>query len=217
VSLVLVCWSVGGGAGTSVVVAGLAVAASVQGGGVLVVDLGGDQPVIFGVPEPDGPGVADWSATAPDVPADALHHLEVELAPDVSLVPRGAGSPRPERAPELIEALGTEERFVVVDAGWPHAGALSSELVAGAPRTLLVVRACPIALRRIMGLRTRPDGIVVVRDRRRSITWRDIAAAAGAPVVAELEVDPGVAAAVDAGLDRRSLPRGYLRVLDGLR
>jgi hypothetical protein len=35
--------------------------------------------------------------------------------------------------------------------------------------------------------------------------------------VAELEVDPAVAAAVDAGLRRRPLPRRFVRALDGLR
>jgi hypothetical protein len=49
------------------------------------------------------------------------------------------------------------------------------------------------------------------------VSWQDLADAAGAPVVAELEIDPAVAAAMDAGLDRRPLPRSFLRVLDGLR
>ena len=99
-----------------------------------------------------------------------------------------------------------------------RAGRVAAEqLAVGAERSLLVARACPMALRRLEQLPTLPSGVVVVRDRRRSVTWHDVAAAAGAPVVAELEVDPAVAAAVDAGLDRRSLPRAYLRVLDGLR
>ncbi|WP_421118345.1 hypothetical protein ACE2AJ_13165 [Aquihabitans daechungensis] len=106
---------------------------------------------------------------------------------------------------------------MAVDAGVAGGGTVAGHLVAEADRTLLVVRACPIALRRLEDLRVRPAGIVVVRERRRSVSWHDIASAGGAPVVAELEIDPAVAAAVDAGLDRRSLPRSFVRVLDGLR
>ena len=82
---------------------------------------------------------------------------------------------------------------------------------------MLVLRACPVELRRVERLSVRPTEVVVVRDRRRSVTWRDLADAAGAPVVAELEIDPAVAAAVDAGLAQRPLPRAFLRVLDGIR
>jgi hypothetical protein len=59
--------------------------------------------------------------------------------------------------------------------------------------------------------------VIVVRHRRRTVRWPEIAEASGAPVVAELEIDPAVAAAVDAGLAHRPLPRRYLRVLDGIR
>jgi hypothetical protein len=215
--VVLVCWSIGGGVGTSVVVAGVATAAARRGRSCLVADLGGDQPTIFGVPEPDAPGLAAWSEAPPDVTAEALQHLEVELAPGVALLPRGSGSLRADKAAVLSEALAEDDRFVVVDAGVTTPGSLAGHLVAGAERSLLVVRACPIALRRLEASPPPATEIVVVRDRRRSVTWRDVAAAARAPVVAELEVDPAVATAVDAGLDRRSLPRSFLRVLDGLR
>ncbi len=212
----LVCWSVGGGVGTSVIVAGLAAAAARAGERSLVLDLAGDQATLFGAPDPGGPGLSDWLGSTPDVPVDALRHLEVGLVPGVSLLPRGAGGLEASRIASLSVALEDDERFVVVDAGSSE-HAVAAQLVATASRTLLVVRACPIALRRLEHLPMEPTGIVVVRERRRSVTWQDIATAAGAPVVAELEIDPGVAAAVDAGLDRRPLPRSFLRVLDGLR
>lgn len=215
--MVLVCWSVGGGVGTSVVTAGLALAAARAAEPALVVDLGGDQPILFGAPEPDGPGLVDWLGAGPDVPGDALARLEVDLAPGIALLPRSTGTLRADRAAALHAALADDGRFVVADAGLVVAGSAAEQLAVGAERSLLVARACPMALRRLEQLPTLPSGVVVVRDRRRSVTWHDVAAAAGAPVVAELEVDPAVAAAVDAGLDRRSLPRAYLRVLDGLR
>lgn len=213
----LVCWSVGGGVGTSVVVAGLGLAAVRAGGRGLVLDFGGDQPALFGAPPPTGPGLADWLRAAPDVDAGALVRLAVELVPGLAVVPRGHGDLAPARVGVLTSGLADDDRFVVADAGCPAAGSAGERLVAEAQRTLLVTRACPLALRRIEDLVAAPTGVVVVRDRRRSVTWHDVAAASGAPVLAELEIDPAVAAAVDAGLGRRPLPRSFLRVLDGLR
>lgn len=213
----LVCWSVGGGVGTSVVAAGLAQASVRDGASSLLVDLGGDQPALFGVPEPDGPGLAGWLQAGPEVPADALGRLEVDLAPDVAVLPRGRGHLAAAQAGVLADQLGDDRRAVVVDAGVVVGASVGAVLAERAARTLLVVRACPVALRRIEDLPRLPDGIVVVRERRRSVTWRDIADASGAPVVAELEIDPGVAAAVDAGLAVHPLPRSFLRVLRDVR
>jgi cellulose biosynthesis protein BcsQ len=212
---VLVCWSVGGGVGTSVVAAGLALAAGRAGEQALVVDLGGDQPTLFGASDPPGPGVAEWLRAAPDVDGSALGRLEVEVAEGIGLLPRGDGALAAGRGERLVEALDRDDRRVVVDAGLA-VGPAVEQVVAAAEHTVLVARACPLSLRRIEQLPVAPTGVVVVRDRRRSVTWHDVAAASGAPVVAELEVDPAVAAAVDAGLGRRPLPRSFLRVLGEL-
>lgn len=213
----MVCWSVGGGCGTSVVVAGLALAAAREGEGVLVVDLGGDQPTLFGAPEPPGLGLAEWLGAGLDVPAGARSRLEDELVPGISVLPRGVGPLRAERVPALAAELEAEHRTVLVDAGLVVAGGAAEAFALAAERSLLITRACPVALRRVEQLPAVPSGVVVVRDRRRAVTWQAIADASGAPVVAELEVDPAVAAAVDAGLGRRPLPRSFLRVLGGLR
>ena len=213
----VVCWSVGGGSGTSVVAAALALTAGRTGAEALVVDAGGDQPLLFGEADPLGPGLAAWLGTGPDVGGDALGRLEADLAPGIALVPRGAGALATDRVSDLVAALGVDHRFVVVDAGVAQSGGFVEALVAASERTLLVARACPITLRRLERLASPPTEVVVVRDRRRSVTWHDVASACGAPVVAELEVDPAVAAAVDAGLGRRPLPRSFLRVLDGVR
>ena len=180
----LVCWSVGGGVGTSVVVAGLALAAVRTGEQSLVVDLCGDQPTLFGTPEPASLGLADWLAAAPDVPADALRHLEADLAPGIALLPQGGGPLAVPRVPSLLDALRADVRFVAVDAGLISQVPATERLVAEADRTLLVVRACPITLRRLERLPVLPTGIVVVRERRRSVSWQEVATAAGAPVVA---------------------------------
>jgi Mrp family chromosome partitioning ATPase len=214
---VLVCWSVGGGVGTSVVVAGLALAAVRDGDRALVVDLGGDQPTLFGAADPPGSGLAEWLGAGPDVPDGARERLERELVAGIALLHRGSGPLEAVRVPSLAVDLAAEQRAVLVDAGVVLAGGAAEAFVKAADRSLLVTRACPVALRRVERLPILPSGVVVVRDRRRAVTWQDVAAATGAPVVAELEVDPAVAAAVDAGLSRRPLPRSFLRVLGGLR
>ncbi|MGH9153294.1 MAG: hypothetical protein ACRD03_13055, partial [Acidimicrobiales bacterium] len=90
--MLVACWSVKGGSGTTVVAAALAmVLASADAKGVTLVDLGGDLPAALGVPEPAGPGVGEWLGAGDGVGPDALRRLEVEVAPGVALVTRGDG------------------------------------------------------------------------------------------------------------------------------
>ena len=119
--MLVACWSVKGGSGTTVVAAGLALvlARSVPAEppvpgptaapvplahdsrgapGVLLVDLAGDLPAVLGLPEPERPGVAEWLASDADVPDDAFGLLEVDAAPGLRLVPRGSGELPPRRA-----------------------------------------------------------------------------------------------------------------------
>lgn len=222
----LVCWSVGGGSGTTVVVAGLASAVAAAGDDALAVDLCGDLPLAFGATDRPGLGLGEWLDAGADVPADALARLEVEVAAGVRVLPVGArvaggngvdAPGRADRAPHLVEALRADGRWVVVDAGLPAPGSVAAQLVVAADRSLVVVRACPFSVRRLEALTQPPTGVIVVSERRRAVTWRAVEAAAGAPVVAQLDVDPAVAAAIDAGLDRRPLPRSFLRVLGSLR
>src|SRR5437588_715537 len=72
------CWSVKGGSGTTVISAALALSLAAAGHDVLLADLAGDLPAALGIPEPDGPGLADWLGAGPDVPGDALGRLEVD-------------------------------------------------------------------------------------------------------------------------------------------
>src|SRR5260370_31120138 len=59
VPVLIACWSVKGGSGATVVAAALALllARSTRGGAALA-DLAGDAPAAFGVPEPEGGGLA---------------------------------------------------------------------------------------------------------------------------------------------------------------
>ncbi len=58
---------------------------------------------------------------------------------------------------------------------------------------------------------------MLVDEPGRSLTAADVARAIGAPVVAEVAVDPAIARAVDAGLLAARLPRAMVKSLQTLR
>jgi MinD-like ATPase involved in chromosome partitioning or flagellar assembly len=212
------CWSAKGGTGTTVVAATLALLAGRSSrDGSLLVDLAGDAPATLGLPQPDGPGAAEWLAAGDDVPADALGRLEQRAAPGVSLLPRGVGALSPARAEVLAAVLAADPRAVVVDCGVvggdaPDASAALAVALA-ADRSLLVTRACYLALRRALAAPLRPSEVVLVREPGRALTGADVADALGAPVLVTVEVDPAIARAVDAGLLGARLPRLLERCL----
>jgi hypothetical protein len=146
----------------------------------VLVDLGGDLPAALGLPDPDGPGAAEWSrAECGEDPGPLLMPVNETL----SLLPLGRG-PLDDLPLGLLAALHGE---VVVDGGCvlgpdsPAAAALR-----GAARSLLVARPCYLALRRVSRVPLRPDGVVLVTEPGRSLSAADVAAVVGAPVVAEV-------------------------------
>ena len=174
--MLVACWSVKGGAGVSVVAAALAHRLATEQGEALLVDLGGDQPDIVGVPAHHRAGVTDWLAADDGGEPDGPSRAEVPLAAGVSLLPRGEGCPRVgERAEALLALLARDRRPVVVDCGVPlghgHDGAehLAALAAAGATRSLLVLRPCLVSLRRALAAPVRPSGLVVVLEPGREI------------------------------------------------
>lgn len=210
--MLVACWSVKGGSGTTVVAAALGVVlASATPGGALLVDLGGDLPAALGLPEPPGPGVAEWLAADAEVAPDALRRLEIEAGPGLHLVPRGAAALTAAGGERLAAAV-LGERRVVVDCGPPAAGA--GLAVAGAAGlSLLVLRPCYLALRRALAVPIRPSGVILVNEQGRSLGRRDVEAVLGVPVRAEVAWDAAVARRVDAGLLAGGLPRALERAL----
>ena len=79
--MLTLCWSAKGGSGTTVVAAGIALAASTP---TLLVDLVGGLPTALGLPDPAGPGVADWLAS--NAAPARLASLELTLAGSLSLL-----------------------------------------------------------------------------------------------------------------------------------
>jgi hypothetical protein len=189
----------------SVVAAALALRAS-RAAPTVLVDLCGDLPAVLGLVEPDGPGVAAWSRATRDADAASidLDAQLVDVTSSLRLLPRGEG-PLDALPRAALDRLGAA---VVVDAGCLHdASPVVRDLVSQADRSLLVTRACYLALRRAARLAVQPHGIVVIVEPGRALRSDDVAAVVGAPVVAELPVDASVARAVDAGLLVARCPR----------
>jgi len=204
-----------GGSGTTVVATALALLhARAVPNGAVIADLMGDVPATLGLAEPAGPGLTAWLAAGDDVGTDALDRLAVRVAPGLHLLATGAPAPppRPGRGSTLAAALGHEPRPVVVDAGSSPAGA-ALDIVAAATVSLLVVRPCFLALRRAVAAPVRPSGVVLVREPGRSLGRRDVEEALQVPVCAEIDLEPAVARAVDAGLLATRLPRSLAHAL----
>jgi cellulose biosynthesis protein BcsQ len=234
VVVLICCWSVKGGAGTTVVATALALILARRPSGALLVDVAGDGPTALGlVPEPMGPGVVEWLVGGPGVPADGLGRLEVDVCAGLRLLPRGHGGrangapdlggvepPESPRRPELLAALlTTDSRAVVADAGLIDAyssfdGDVGATLALAATHSLLVLRPCFLALRRAVAAPLRPSGVVLVEEAGRSLRSADVEDALGVPVRARVGVTPSIARAVDAGLlSRRRLPSGLTTAL----
>jgi len=213
--VLITCWSVKGGVGTTVVSAALAsTLARAADGGALLVDLAGDLPAALGLPDPNDPGLSGWTRAGPDVAGDALARLELSVGRDLSLLPRGRGRPGPvERHEVLARLLAADHRPVIVDAGVVDVDSPCLSLLAEASRSLLVARACYLTLRRAANPPVRPSGVVLITEPGRSLDRADVESVVGAPVVAEIPLDPAVARAVDAGLLARRLPRALERPL----
>lgn len=221
--MLVTCWSTKGGSGTTVIAALVSLhAAQNRDRPVLLVDLCGDLPAVFGCSEASS-GLAEWLRS--DLAPCSLERVLEELTPNLSLLSRGHGPMTSRRADELVEWLGADAT-VVVDAGVLRVEAEKSggsgddelrwRLAAEADRSILVTRACYLALRRTVSLPVRPSGVVLVAEAGRALTRSDCERAIGAPVLATVAVDPDIARAVDAGMLRTRVPKGAIKALGRL-
>ncbi len=219
--MTIVCWSVKGGSGTTVVAAALALvlAAERETGEspVVAVDLAGDLPTALGVAEPGGPGVRRWMLAEPPPGAASLQRLAIPAGPALAIIPAGEpelaqepGATERSRWERLADALGEIDAPVVVDAG---TGMPPGELLTAASVSLLVVRPCYLALRRAVSVAAGATVVAVVREAGRALGAQDIGRALGVSSVIELPCDPGIARAVDAGLLAGRLPTALARSL----
>ena len=222
--MLVTCWSTKGGSGTTVIAALVSLhAAQDRDRPVLIVDLCGDLPAVFGCAETTA-GLGEWLRS--DLALCSLERGLEELTPHLSLLPRGQAPLTARRSDELVEWLDSDA-VVVVDAGvlrtdTHQTGSRSGDeelrwrLAAEADRSILVTRACYLALRRAVSLPVRPSGVVLVAEAGRSLTRSDCERAIGTPVLATVAVDPDIARAVDAGMLRTRVPKGAIKALGRL-
>jgi hypothetical protein len=211
--VLLAIWSPKGGSGTSVVAAGLALAAAGRGEARLA-DMGGDQPAILGLPLPPLPSQAtlvDWLAAAPAAPTEWLDDMAVSVVPGLSLVP---GSPAVQAAPpEAGAALGVALRdsgMAIVDlgSGADEFDGAGRAVVDVADAALMVIRPCYLALRRAVAdpRLGSSAGAILVEEPGRALDADDVSAVLGIPVVGRVPFRSEIARAVDAGVLRDRLP-----------
>jgi MinD-like ATPase involved in chromosome partitioning or flagellar assembly len=219
--VLIACWAAKGGAGTTVVATALArVLSAGAPAGALLADLAGDVPAVLGLPDPPGPGLADWLTAGEDVPPDALTRLEVEGPAGLRVLPWAGGPPATaalgldERASVLAAVLAADPRPAVVDCG---TGPVGAGLVAASAATtsLLVLRPCYLALKAALRAPLRPSGIVLVAEPGRALGPPEVEDVLGVPVRAVVGADPAVARAVDAGSLGDHLPRRLERAVRG--
>lgn len=211
--MLITCWSVKGGSGTTVVAAAIALMAAERLGDTWFVDLAGDGPAVLGAAEPAGPGIGDWLMSPASVGVEAIARLPIPVGGGLSLIPLGARrQPTGPRWQLLAEALAVAPQVSVVDLGTaPPPGPLHER----AAHDVLVVRPCYLALRRAAALTRPPTAVVMVNEPGRALKKADVEHVTGSPVVAELEWDVSVARAVDAGLLAGRLPRSLRTGLGG--
>ncbi len=223
--MLVACWSVKGGSGTTVVATALAlVAARHSLGGALLADLAGDVPAVLGLPEPAGPGLLQWAAAGSEVGSEALNRLEQPGAPRLALLARGRGEAGALDACDVGERLlaalsptaDASGRPVVVDCGVPAEGSAAAAVASGASLSLLVIRPCYLALRRAVASRVRPSAVILVDEPGRALDRRDVEDALGVPVRAVVRTSDTVARAVDAGILAARMPRDLARALAGV-
>lgn len=224
-AMVTTLYSSKGGAGVSTVAALMALAAGGRGQEVVLVDLCGDQPYLFGAYN-DPPGITEWARKG--CAAGGLDPLlrplsSVDYDGEAALLPLGGDFPVPSRrgtGPQMAaepaavaEALGRWMRgrgHVIVDAGnladprdEPGRHWLLRRAVAEASdHRVLVTRQCVLGLRTHSNMDIEPTGVVLVAQQGSSLRRSDIERAAEAPVVGTLPVAPETALAAASGVSR---------------
>ena len=201
----IVCWSVKGGSGTTVVASTLALMRAAESQrGALLIDLAGDVPAVLGLAEPSGAGISDWFANCDHGSRMTLQSIAIQATANLQIIARGSKQlDVDENFIDLCAALKTFDVPIIVDAG---CGLPSPDLLAHASSSLLVTRPCYLSLRRAAQLSVSPTGIVLINEAGRALGKHDVEAVIGAPVIAEIIFDAAIARAVDAGLLASRIP-----------
>ena len=216
--MLVALWSPKGGSGTSVLAATCSLVLARETGAARLGDLDGDHPAIFGLGAEPPVGLVDWLNAGPEAPTEALDRLAVEAAPGVALLPRG-GSERTlapvalaEAGAALAVALRDGPVATIVDCGRASDPATRA-LVEVADVSVVVVRGCYLALRRALRAPAlaRTTGVVLVEEKERSLSEREVGDVLDIPVLARVPVKTAIFRAVDAGVLAARLPEPIAR------
>lgn len=203
----IVCWSVKGGSGTTVVASTIALMRAAESQrGALLVDLAGDVPAVLGLAESSGPGINDWFANCDHGSRMTLQSIAIQATANLQIIARGSkqlDAKENRNFTVLCAALKSFDLPIIVDAG---CGLPSPDLLANASSSLLITRPCYLSLRRAAQLSVSPTGIVLINEAGRALGKHDVEAVIGAPVIAEIDFDSVIARAVDAGLLASRIP-----------
>lgn len=190
-------WSMKGGEGVTTAAALAAVGAS-AGRPTLLVDLAGDQTVMFGTGNSTA-GIGDWSRGSAHTAY--LQGLEIGVTDTLSILDRGRQSFKwgDGREDQLIDWLRSQRRQVIVDAGAIDPFAryegedldLRKAIIHNSDRSLVVTSPGYVALRKASLNLIRPDGAIVVEPPHTPV-WglEDVTTAIDTPVVATLPYNP---------------------------
>jgi hypothetical protein len=148
-----------------------------------IIDLAGDQLPTLGQTEADS--------------------REIDVTADLTVID-ATNDTTAEQHRQILDSEASGD-LVVVDAG--RADHPIHDLLDTGTRRVWVMRCCYLTLRRAVTATPRPDEIIVIREPQRALNQRDIEQAVGVRVAMVIDLDPGIARAVDAGLLAARLPR----------
>lgn len=215
----ILCWSTKGGSGTTVVASVIGVLLG-RSEPTTIIDIGGDVPAALGISEPRGPGVNEW-LQAPAADGHALVRLGTPVVHELTVVHRGGSQPGGHLEPDSAAPGGwdriadacvvaSQRGHVVVDAGRCEP---PPDVHGRADHSLLVIRACYLALRRASIVSSLATAALLVDEPGRALGTADVERALALPVIGELPWDPGVARSVDSGILASRLPSALVRPL----
>ena len=184
---------------------------------VRLLDLGGDQPAIFGLAADPESGVSDLLRRPAGFGLSELDALAAPAVGGVRIVPQG-GMPLdalvPDRGAELAVLLRDDPACTIVDVGSPE-HRVAHPFVELADIALIVLRGCYLALRRAVHspLLAHTQGAIAMLHPERPLGPRDIGDVLQLPVLASLHDHPDVARAVDAGVLPGRCPPDLARIM----
>ena len=141
----------------------------------------------------------------------AVGHRQIEVTAQLTVIDATTDT-TPEQQRQIIECEAHGD-LVIVDAG--RADHPIHDVLDNA-RRVWVIRCCYLTLRRAVAAPYRPDEIIMIREPQRALNQHDIEQAVGVRVSTVIDLDPGIARAVDAGLLATRLPRQARTVLPQL-